>query len=195
MAVRWLRGHQKWTVTGQKAAMKSPPKNNQTPTKTRPTKTKQTKNTNTKQNRGTKWWQVPVRGLIHARDDSIVSSRHGMAAKTQGRTQKKPGHTRRRVKQQKHHAETKDPPSQDPRDHMAQADRHNNSPIVTSKQRQRRVATRVVKRKVKRTVKHELMWEEQMWNGQWNSPAGALRVRSVVLFRSSYSWAISCAQL
>ena len=47
---------------------------------------------------------------------------------------KSPGHTRRRVKQQKHHAETRDPPSQDPRDHMAQADRHNNSPIVTSKQ-------------------------------------------------------------
>ena len=35
---------------------------------------------------------------------------------------KSPGHTRRRVKQQKHHAETRDPPSQDPRDHMAQAD-------------------------------------------------------------------------
>ena len=33
-----------------------------------------------------------------------------------------------------HHAETRDPPSQDPRDHMAQADRHNNSLIVTSKQ-------------------------------------------------------------
>ena len=47
---------------------------------------------------------------------------------------KSPGHTRRRVKQQKHHAETRDPPSQDPRDHMAQADRHNNSLIVTSKQ-------------------------------------------------------------
>ena len=53
---------------------------------------------------------------------------------------------------------------------------------LRSKQRQRRVATRVVKRKVKRTVKPELMWEKQMWNGQWNSPAGALRVRSVVLF-------------
>ena len=43
-----------------------------------------------------------------------------------------PGHTTRRVKQQKHHAETRDPPSQDPRDHMGQADRHNNSPIITS---------------------------------------------------------------
>ena len=41
---------------------------------------------------------------------------------------------KKRVKQQKHHAETRDPPSQDPRDHMAQADRHNNSPIITSKQ-------------------------------------------------------------
>ena len=38
-----------------------------------------------------------------------------------GEHQKKTGHTRRRVKQQKHHAETRDPPSQDPRDHMAQA--------------------------------------------------------------------------
>jgi hypothetical protein len=47
---------------------------------------------------------------------------------------KSPGHTTGRVKQQKHHAETRDPPSQDPRDHMAQADRHNNSPIITSKQ-------------------------------------------------------------
>ena len=74
MAVRWLRGHQKWTVTGQKAVMKSSPNKNQTPTKNKPTKTKQTKNTNTKQNRRTKVWQVPVRGLIHARDDSIVSS-------------------------------------------------------------------------------------------------------------------------
>ena len=34
----------------------------------------------------------------------------------------------------KHHAETRDPPSQDPRDHMAQAVRHNSSHIVTSKQ-------------------------------------------------------------
>ena len=83
MAVRWLRGHQKWTITGQKAVMKSPPKNqkNQTPTKSKHTNTKQTKNNNTKQKRRTKVWQVPVHGLIHARDDSIVSSRHGMAAK------------------------------------------------------------------------------------------------------------------
>jgi hypothetical protein len=55
---------------------------------------------------------------------------------------------------QKHHAETRDPTSQDPRDHMAQADRHNNSPIVTSKQ-----TTTTPRRnesgekKVKRTVK------------------------------------------
>ena len=47
---------------------------------------------------------------------------------------KSPGHTTGRVKQQKHHAETRDPPSQDSRNHMAQADRHNNSPIITSKQ-------------------------------------------------------------
>ena len=33
-----------------------------------------------------------------------------------------------------HHAETRDPPSQDPRDHMAQAERHNNSLLITPKQ-------------------------------------------------------------
>ena len=33
-----------------------------------------------------------------------------------------------------HHAETRDPPSQDPRDHMAQAEWHNDSPLITSKQ-------------------------------------------------------------
>ena len=32
------------------------------------------------------------------------------------------------------HAETRDPPSQDPRDHMAQAEWHNDSPLITSKQ-------------------------------------------------------------
>ena len=70
---------------------------------------------------------------------------------------KSPGHTTGRVKQQKHHAETSDPPSQDPEITWRKPMRHNNSPIITSsKQRQRRVATRVVKRKVKRTVKHEL---------------------------------------
>ena len=58
------------------------------------------------------------------------------------------------VKQQKHHAETRDPPSQDPRDHMAQADRHNNSPTMTSKQTTTTAASqRELKRKVKRTVK------------------------------------------
>ena len=77
---------------------------------------------------------MPVHGLIHARDDSIVSSRHGMAAKTKGRTQKITRPYQKASEAQKHHAETRDPPSQDPRDHMAQADRHNNSLIVTSKQ-------------------------------------------------------------
>ena len=97
---------------------------NQTkPNTNQPTNTKQTKNSNKKQNRRTKLWHVPVHELIHARDDSIVSSRNGMAAETKGRTTKSPGHTRRRVKQQKHHAETRDPPSQDPRDHMVQADK------------------------------------------------------------------------
>ena len=85
---------------------------------------------------------MPVHRLIHARDDSIVSQE--MIAlyhldmvwqqKQKEEPKKSPGHTTRRVKQQKHHAETRDPPSQDPRDHMAQADRHNNSPIITSKQ-------------------------------------------------------------
>ena len=31
---------------------------------------------------------MPVHGLIHARDDNIVSSRHGMAAETTGRATK-----------------------------------------------------------------------------------------------------------
>ena len=72
---------------------------------------------------------------------------------------KSPGHTRRRVKQHKHHAETRDPPSQDPRDHMAQADRHNNSHIVTSKQTTTtpRRNESGEKKRVKRTVKRELM--------------------------------------
>ena len=48
-----------------------------------------TKHNNTKQNRRTKVWQVPVHGLIHARDDNIVSSRYGMAAETERRTSKK----------------------------------------------------------------------------------------------------------
>ena len=48
---------------------------------------------------------MPVHGLIHARDDNIASSRQGMAVETKGRTSKSPDHTRRRVKQQKHHAE------------------------------------------------------------------------------------------
>ena len=33
-----------------------------------------------------------------------------------------------------HHAETRDPPSQDPRDHMAFAEWHDDSPLITSKQ-------------------------------------------------------------
>ena len=90
MAVRRLRGHQKWTVAGHKAVMKSP--TNKTKTKqqpkTNPPKQNKPKNPNTKQNRKNKVWQVPVHRLIHARDDSIVSSRHGMAVKTEGRTQK-----------------------------------------------------------------------------------------------------------
>ena len=34
-----------------------------------------------------------------------------------------------------HHAETRDPPSQDPRGHTAQAEWHNDSPSITSKQK------------------------------------------------------------
>ena len=78
---------------------------------------------------------MPVHGLIHARNDNIVSSRHGMAAETKGRTSKSPGHTRRRVKQHKHHAETRDsPPARIPEITWRKPIRHNNSPIVTSKQ-------------------------------------------------------------
>ena len=77
---------------------------------------------------------MPVHGLIHARDDNIVSSRHGMAAETTGRATKSSSHTRRRVKQQKHHAETRDPPARIPEITWRKPKRHNNSPIVTSKQ-------------------------------------------------------------
>ena len=50
----------------------------------------------------------------------VISSRHGIAAKTKRKHQ---NHKviPEGVKQQNHHAETRDPPSQDPRDHMAQA--------------------------------------------------------------------------
>ena len=65
---------------------------------------------------------LPVHWQIHARGDNIVSPHHGMAANIKkGRT---PTNTRpypqvREATQ--HHAETRDPPSQDPRDHKAQA--------------------------------------------------------------------------
>ena len=114
-----------------------------------------------------------------------------MAAETKGRTQ---GHTKRRVKQQEHHAETRDPPSQDPRDHKAQADWHNNSPIITSKQTtatprrnesgEKRSETgsetraNVRRANVKRTVKQLC--------GSAQSPLSNA-------FRSSYLRAISCA--
>ena len=124
MAVCWLRGLKSELVkdlcTVQEAVTKSPPKKTKHQNQ-KQTHQHKTKHSNTKQNRQTEAWQVPVHGLIHARDDNIVSSRHGMAAETKGRKSKSPGHTRRCVKQQKHHAETRDPPSQDPRDHMAQA--------------------------------------------------------------------------
>ena len=56
-----------------------------------------------------------------------------MAAETKGRTSKSQGHTRGWVKQQRHHAETRDLPSQDPEITWRKPSRHNNSHIVTSK--------------------------------------------------------------
>ena len=79
-------------------------------------------------------WQVPVHGLINARVIALYHLDKVWQQKQKRRKTKSQGHTRRWAKQQKHHAETRDPPSQDPRDHMAQAIRHNSSHIVTSKQ-------------------------------------------------------------
>ena len=67
-----------------------------------------------------------------------MSSHHSMAInQTNNRKGGTQTHTRpysqvREATQR--HAETRDPPSQDPRDHMVQAERHNNSLLITPKQ-------------------------------------------------------------
>ena len=77
---------------------------------------------------------MPVHGLIHARDDSIVSSRHGMAAKTKGRTQKITRPYQKASEATKAPCGNQGSPQPgSPRSHGA-ANRHNNSPIATSKQ-------------------------------------------------------------
>ena len=85
------------------------------------THTNKTKHSNPKQNSQTEAWQVPVHGLINARVITLYHLDMVWQQKQKRRKTKSQGHTRRWAKQQKHHAETRDPPSQDPRDHMAQA--------------------------------------------------------------------------
>ena len=67
-----------------------------------------------------------------------MSSHHSMAInQTKNRKGGTQTHTRpySQVREAtQHHAETRDPPSQDPRDHMVQAERHNNSLLITPKQ-------------------------------------------------------------
>ena len=81
-------------------------------------------------------WQ-PVHWWIHAGDGNIVSPHPSVAKQKQTTKQRKGGtktqsrpYTQVREATQ-HHAETRDPPSQDPRDHMAQAEWHNVSPKFT----------------------------------------------------------------
>ena len=94
---------------------------------------------------------LPIHCWINARGDNFVSSHLGMATtrKTPNRERRTPAHTRsypQVIEATQHHAETRDPPSQDPRDHKAHTEKCNDSPwSLQSKQRQRRVATRVVK--------------------------------------------------
>ena len=64
-----------------------------------------------------------VHGLINARGDNIVSSRHGMAAETKGKTSKSPSHK-----------STMRKGSRIPEITWHRPSRHNNSHIVTSKQ-------------------------------------------------------------
>ena len=86
-------------------------------------------------------------------DDILCVIQRMAQNKTQNRTNQK--HTKGPrwwvIEATKLHAETRDPPSQDPRDHKEQPFRNDIHP-GTSKQ-QRRVATRVVRRE--RTVKQE----------------------------------------
>jgi len=90
------------------------------------TKRKNTQHTKTKpqhkQNKRCDSYQFMGERLIDARGDSIVSSH--WYGKTNKRQNIKPIRPYPRVSEAtKYHAETRDPPRQDPRDHMAQADK------------------------------------------------------------------------
>ena len=98
-------------------------------TKTTQTKnqTKQTENNNHRND-----W-LPVHWRISARGDNFVSSHLGMATtrKTPNREKRTPTHTRpypQVIEATQHHAEIRDPPSQDPRDHKAHTEKYNDSP-------------------------------------------------------------------
>ena len=91
------------------------------------TKTKQTENNNHRND-----W-LPVHWRISARGDNFVSSHLGMATtrKTPNREKRTPTHTRpypQVIEATQHHAEIRDPPSQDPRDHKAHTEKYNDSP-------------------------------------------------------------------
>ena len=75
-----------------------------------------------------------------------MSSHHGMAANLQVR------------EATQHHAETRDPPSQDPKITRRKQKRYNDAPVVTSKQTTAtpRRNESGEKSKVRRTVKQEL---------------------------------------
>ena len=77
---------------------------------------------------------MPVHRLIHAGDDSIVSSRHGMAAKTEGRTRKITRPYHRASEATKAPCGNQRSPARIPEITWRKPIRHNNSPRVTLKQ-------------------------------------------------------------
>ena len=114
--------------------MKSPPSKNETPTKTNPPKQSNQKTPTQNKTAEPRCDRCQFIGQFMQEMIALYCLDMVWQQTQKEEPKKSPGHTRRRVKQQKHYAETRDPPSQDRRGHMAQADRHNNSPIVTSKQ-------------------------------------------------------------
>ena len=107
-------------VTNKKPKQKTNKKQAPKTSKTQKHTTHQNKNTTqTKQKRCDRYQFMHER-LIGARGDSIVSSH--WYGKTNKRQNIKTTRTYPRVSEAtKYHAETRDPPRQDPRDHMAQA--------------------------------------------------------------------------
>ena len=86
------------------------------------TKTQKHKTQNTTHTNKPAKWQVPVHGwkrLIGARGDNLVSSQFGMAKQQKKQNTQTTRPYQRVSEATKYHAETGDPPRQDPRDHMA----------------------------------------------------------------------------